>query len=131
VRPSRSPGLSFAAQRFNTILDVSVRIAWLLPAITQLLIELKAENGPSAEWASSILALLSDPQNLLLLAMVAEFAAATSAAEFFHAFTHMLVIVVSIRKRIGVSSACQGLRWSMHLTVPKLMGFAESLRWPR
>lgn len=84
MRPNRSPGLSFAAQRFNTIIDVSVRIAWLLPAITQLLLELRAEAGPSAEWASSILGLLSDPQNVLLLAMVAEFASATSGAECLH-----------------------------------------------
>ena len=68
---ARNSSMSFAAQRFNTILDVSQAIIYNLPAVISLLTEVQITDPHLAPWARGLLACLST-ENLLLLACLAE-----------------------------------------------------------
>ena len=68
---TRLVSLRFAAQRFNTIADLSAKIILNIAPIFEFLLHLSIEGGHDAQWAKNLMDEVYTPGNLLL-ALVAE-----------------------------------------------------------
>ncbi|CAE7207230.1 unnamed protein product [Symbiodinium sp. CCMP2456] len=74
---------SFAAQRFNTILEVSQGLIWNVTPLVSCLVEIHKRDDRLRAWAAKMLQALC-PKSLILLSLLAELAAC--ASKFCHAF---------------------------------------------
>ena len=81
VLSSAKRTFSFAAQRFDTILQVTENLVLHIQAVLSCLTELQAKDKTMSAWASDMLGCLT-PDRLVLIALLAELS--RCAARFVH-----------------------------------------------
>lgn len=79
----------FAAQRFNTIVELSQTIILNIRPILSMLLQCVAEQGRYASWAQKLLDTAMCSRKLVLLALIAEFA--DVACQHAHSFDNIKV----------------------------------------